>query len=70
MSGTCFSPESARAIAVFPVPDGPTSRMPRGGARPHLFRKSRRACAMLEHASSNRFTSLRPPDLQIVDFFQ
>ena len=29
-----LSPESARAMAVLPVPDGPTSRMPRGGASP------------------------------------
>ena len=34
MSGSPFSPDSASAIAVLPVPDGPTKRMPRGGVSP------------------------------------
>src|SRR5438034_429615 len=38
MSGICFSPESARAMAVFPVPEVPTSRMPRGAVRAERHR--------------------------------
>src|SRR5258708_37747277 len=61
MSGTPFSPESARAMAVFPVPDGPVNRMPRGGGSPTRSQVSPLLGEGSYTAPSHRFISSGPP---------